>query len=75
MLFKKVNGRMVQLEGDELLEAAKERKGDMVSEQLATVESLKVLRAKRKEAFIRSCLLYTSPSPRDKRQSRMPSSA
>ena len=24
---------------------------------------------------ISSCLLYTSPSPRDKRQSRMPSSA
>ena len=24
---------------------------------------------------IHSCLLYTSPSPRDKRQSRMPSSA
>ena len=24
---------------------------------------------------VRSCLLYTSPSPRDKRQSRMPSSA
>ena len=26
-------------------------------------------------AQILSCLLYTSPSPRDKRQSRMPSSA
>ena len=26
-------------------------------------------------ARIRDCLLYTSPSPRDKRQSRMPSSA
>ena len=26
-------------------------------------------------AVFRSCLLYTSPSPRDKRQSRMPSSA
>ena len=25
--------------------------------------------------FITTCLLYTSPSPRDKRQSRMPSSA
>ena len=25
--------------------------------------------------FIPGCLLYTSPSPRDKRQSRMPSSA
>ena len=26
-------------------------------------------------SFIYLCLLYTSPSPRDKRQSRMPSSA
>ena len=25
--------------------------------------------------IVRLCLLYTSPSPRDKRQSRMPSSA
>ena len=28
-----------------------------------------------RENIIVSCLLYTSPSPRDKRQSRMPSSA
>ena len=28
-----------------------------------------------KSNIINSCLLYTSPSPRDKRQSRMPSSA
>ena len=28
-----------------------------------------------RSADIRNCLLYTSPSPRDKRQSRMPSSA
>ena len=28
-----------------------------------------------KNHIIRTCLLYTSPSPRDKRQSRMPSSA
>ena len=27
------------------------------------------------EEFEPCCLLYTSPSPRDKRQSRMPSSA
>ena len=26
-------------------------------------------------AAVKACLLYTSPSPRDKRQSRMPSSA
>ena len=29
----------------------------------------------RNGTFINGCLLYTSPSPRDKRQSRMPSSA
>ena len=27
------------------------------------------------DQYINFCLLYTSPSPRDKRQSRMPSSA
>ena len=27
------------------------------------------------QAVFKDCLLYTSPSPRDKRQSRMPSSA
>ena len=27
------------------------------------------------EPWLKTCLLYTSPSPRDKRQSRMPSSA
>ena len=27
------------------------------------------------EGLSKACLLYTSPSPRDKRQSRMPSSA
>ena len=31
--------------------------------------------ADKKKGLDRDCLLYTSPSPRDKRQSRMPSSA
>ena len=46
----------------------------------------KILRAARKhrevleldeatQRWLYGCLLYTSPSPRDKRQSRMPSSA
>ena len=37
-------------------------------------DDLSLLNEERKEAFV-NCLLYTSPSPRDKRQSRMPSSA
>ena len=32
-------------------------------------------RKRKKAAAVKRCLLYTSPSPRDKRQSRMPSSA
>ena len=31
--------------------------------------------ANKPTGYVGSCLLYTSPSPRDKRQSRMPSSA
>ena len=31
--------------------------------------------AKEAQTYKETCLLYTSPSPRDKRQSRMPSSA
>ena len=33
------------------------------------------LKAEKAELEALACLLYTSPSPRDKRQSRMPSSA
>ena len=34
-----------------------------------------LIREAQKRADIRTCLLYTSPSPRDQRGSRMPSSA
>ena len=38
-------------------------------------ETLEQLNKNNIEYSIYTCLLYTSPSPRDKRQSRMPSSA
>ena len=46
-------------------------------EDMAPVrQAVKLLRgAHQMQVRSRSCLLYTSPSPRDKRQSRMPSSA
>ena len=31
--------------------------------------------APKREPYIKRCLLYTSPSPRDRQKSRMPSSA
>ena len=36
---------------------------------------IKISQDKSDTIYATSCLLYTSPSPRDKRQSRMPSSA
>ena len=44
--------------------------------ELGGADSITVhLREDRRHIQDRDCLLYTSPSPRDKRQSRMPSSA
>ena len=47
--------------------------GDTVIE--GTPERVVVLDSPHLDALVALCLLYTSPSPRDKRQSRMPSSA
>ena len=47
-------------------------------EDLIVFNETKVFKARlrlQKESGGQACLLYTSPSPRDKRQSRMPSSA
>ena len=54
--------------------------GDKYSERRAHGDARRYLSLAQPSAFCAggdkySCLLYTSPSPRDKRQSRMPSSA
>ena len=48
-----------------------------VTKALQMIAAAKMKKAQDKvlEGRAYSCLLYTSPSPRDKRQSRMPSSA
>ena len=52
----------------------KDIKGDVFTFEVVNVERGK-LSTKNIDVEAPSCLLYTSPSPRDKRQSRMPSSA
>ena len=44
-------------------------------ERVAQLASSAPLSVAELSAHLKICLLYTSPSPRDKRQSRMPSSA
>ena len=58
---------------DDLLEEAQAQAAAVVAELRPEYDAATV--AKIAEAVGTSCLLYTSPSPRDKRQSRMPSSA
>ena len=48
----------------------------ILSNVLLTVEDNSIsITATDLESEVQTCLIYTSPSPRDKRQSRMPSSA
>ena len=42
---------------------------------VAFVRLEKLTKTLKEKGILEDCLLYTSPSPRDKRQSRMPSSA
>ena len=51
------------------------RGGEIHPEALAQSEHLATSIKDVIHALTQHCLLYTSPSPRDKRQSRMPSSA
>ena len=49
---------------------------EMIKKKISISQENKIIQiAKKLDMSIYSCLLYTSPSPRDKRQSRMPSSA
>ena len=66
----------------EIVEAVRVMSGDKGGRLRSITVSLgaEILTAQKifkntQEASVELCLLYTSPSPRDKRQSRMPSSA
>ena len=65
---------MVEIEGERVLAASCVR---MPSEGMSVISEGKRVNSNRKIVFdlLASCLLYTSPSPRDQRGSRMPSSA
>ena len=49
--------------------------GDIIENKKNGIKMTQVTAQNKEEAEILSCLLYTSPSPRDRQKSRMPSSA
>ena len=48
---------------------------DMIQQRYLDLRKLKMLILDEADEMLKSCLLYTSPSPRDLSTSRMPSSA
>ena len=67
-----MTGEDTELSKAELLEMAADIVSAYVSNNEVKADSLPSLI---ESVYASVCLLYTSPSPRDKRQSRMPSSA
>ena len=65
--------RLTTLES--MVQAALLKQQDDIAALVIEVNSLKGLLEEKEASKKFDCLLYTSPSPRDKRQSRMPSSA
>ena len=69
----------LQTVGDEPLSEANidilSRFGKVFDLTYTRFNDLKLAEAQAAEAKIEACLLYTSPSPRDRTRSRMPSSA
>ena len=60
---------------DELLEAEPLNKKSSITEIMHMLPNLYEHVLKKNKVLYRCCLLYTSPSPRDRQKSRMPSSA
>ena len=48
---------------------------ETIESTINSLENVKTVSVDIDQKSVKVCLLYTSPSPRDKRQSRMPSSA
>ena len=69
-------GADAKADGSPVTQADKEAQ-DYINQQLRDIDdSILIVGEENKNPDVsNACLLYTSPSPRDKRQSRMPSSA
>ena len=71
------NADRIKKEEEELEQLIAEQKGEAVQQEPQEAEPTNAEEKSFKKRYgdLRSCLLYTSPSPRDRTRSRMPSSA
>ena len=78
MLAKNVeiaNGVQLLREREEEMGKMGAEVGEVTSKMAESERRAEEVRVRLEEALAQSCLLYTSPSPRDRTRSRMPSSA
>ena len=73
LLFERIGGSKEELKAAKIIQ--EELKKDGIESHLEEfeVDSFEIMEAKLE--VLEPCLLYTSPSPRDRTRSRMPSSA
>ena len=75
MVVIMILGLLVGIVGVSLFDSASQATVDATKTQIRGLETALDLYRLHNGRYPTTCLLYTSPSPRDKRQSRMPSSA
>ena len=67
--------RLKDIEESNNIEIRRVPRGTVTSRVYTPSDLFDLAALRRELGHLKGCLLYTSPSPRDKRQSRMPSSA
>ena len=77
MLTMLSDGRVYEREADTFVNASLNLRANMVVSCIQTRQMTMAwyIRHRKELVDIQTCLLYTSPSPRDRQKSRMPSSA
>ena len=73
--FENFSGKIISALSALAIINASAYSGYIAAQSQATIEEVVVTSRKKEEGLQSVCLLYTSPSPRDTRSSRMPSSA
>ena len=73
-ILKAQYAQLLGQQGNSTIQSGNSTMQDQIANLTARVSAVET-KADRNESLIHICLLYTSPSPRDRQKSRMPSSA
>ena len=70
-----INIKVITIDSITIMKLTKEQQEEIKNQQSQSNQTKRVTAPELEKILYEACLLYTSPSPRDMRRSRMPSSA